>query len=85
MFIYTDIIKPKIVGDIEAQLLRTVEIKTDSSQPVLNYSKPNYSPLLINEFESIEISIINDVGNNVKFQSGKTILTLHFRKSNRKV
>lgn len=77
-YVYCDLVKHKIVGDIEVQLLRTVQINRNNN-PVISYINPQYSPLITNEFDSIEISIKNDMGNNVIFTSGKTISTLHFK------
>lgn len=79
-FVYCDLIKDKIVGNVEAQLLRTVKIDNISDPIVISYNNPQYCPLITNEFDEIEICIKNDLGNNIKFGNGKAIVTLHFKK-----
>ena len=81
LYVYCSLVKHKIVGDIQAQLLRVVEIKRKQNQTVISYINPQYTDLITNEFDSIEISIKNDLGNNIKFTSGKSICTLHFKQS----
>ena len=79
-YVYCDLVKHKIVGNVQVQHLRNVHIERDQDNPLISYNNPQYNPIVLNEFDSIEISIKNDMGNNVKFTSGKCILTLHFRK-----
>ena len=43
------------------------------------YEKPHYIPLAKRSFNSIEIKLAWDNGKEVLFESGKTVLTLHFR------
>ena len=38
-----------------------------------------YVPVKVNSFETIEMDIKNDRNENVSFESGKSIATLHFR------
>jgi hypothetical protein len=83
LFVYCDIVKHGYVGDSFSQLLRILQIPSKAeygNQVVLTYSNPQYLPLLINEFESVEIHIKDDTNRTVPFQFGRSIFTLHFRK-----
>jgi len=84
LFVYSDVIYPTLIGDTCAPLLRVVEIPQNSKfgdQIVCTYPDTHYLPLLTNEFESIEIAIRNDTGQYMPFEYGRSIATLHFRKT----
>ena len=83
LFVYSDIVKRTIVGDITAPILRLVEVPSDAEfgkQVVLHYASPHYQPLAVKEFETIEIDIRDDVNERIAFEFGRTICKLHFRK-----
>ena len=83
LYIYCDVVKPTPIGNIEAQLLRRVGVPTDKNFGDLceiNYTRPEYYPVLFEEIERIEIDIRDDSANRVNFRFGKVALTLHFRK-----
>ena len=88
MYLYCDIIKPVLVGNTEAQLLRRVEIPnnlTIGGQVVIKYQNPYYVPLVRSEFDRIEIDIKDDTGRSIDFPFGSTCVTLHFRKKQNNV
>ena len=81
LFIYSDILDFCVVGDTVAQLLRSVPIRGDTAfQMVMEkFDQGHYMPVIRNFFENIRISIASDLGDLAKFQSGKSLVKLHFR------
>jgi hypothetical protein len=58
LFVYSDIVYPSFIGDTCTRILRVVEVPRKAKfgeQCVIKYENPQYRPILINEFESIEI------------------------------
>ena len=65
-----------------APLLRIVEISGQKGEIThIQYDQPRYVPLQKKAFGSIEIDIRDDLGEKISFDSGKLIVTLHFRKA----
>ena len=84
IFVYCDIIKQNYVGDTLTQLLKFVQVPNniDYGQQVhIIYDNIQYFPLIVNEFESIEIDIKDDSGMNIPFHYAKNLCVLHFRKN----
>ncbi len=96
LMIYSDIVEYGTVGDVKAQLLRSIPIthrlnfKGDSLQTIQDYASRyfndlQYKKLLRNNFHGIQIEIRDVSGENVSFASlGIVKLTLHFRRVNSK-
>lgn len=82
MFVYSNLIRESLVGDKEVKLLRTIPIKEQfNGQNVsISFPKLRYHPLSSGYFEYIEIYLSDDVGEILKFKSGKVITVLHLRK-----
>lgn len=82
LYIYCNLIGEIMVGDIYAKLMRTVTTRSENyGQYVTNtFTSPHYLPLASSFENHVEISIRNDGGTLVPFESGKVIVTLHFRK-----
>lgn len=82
LYVYSDIIKPQIVGDVHARLLRIVPVSQRNR--VLNqveyFQHVQYYPVAENGAETIQILIRRDDGRPVSFQSGKSNTILHFKK-----
>ena len=82
LYIYTDIIEPQIIGNVNAQLLRIVHISGgkhgDSVEKLFN--DPHYVPIVKKEFDRISINVKDDTGQLVEFVSGNIVVNLHFRK-----
>jgi len=88
LYVYCDIIKPTLVGNIEAPLIRRVEIPDDKhfgDTVEINYNSPQYYSLVSEEINHVEIDIKDDSNETIKFTSGRTALTLHFRKKSKNV
>lgn len=79
-YVYTDIVAPQIVGDIQAPLLRIVRVKGQTGEVISQYyDRPQYLPLMRHSFQTIQIELRLNSGNFVPFQRGKVIVILHFR------
>jgi hypothetical protein len=81
MYVYCDVVAPQVVGNVNAPLLRVVNVQgshTDIVDKV--FTNPHYVPVLKREFESIEINISDDAGVPVNFKYGKIFVKLHFKK-----
>lgn len=82
IYIYCDVLECVPVGDTMAPLLRIVEVGGVAGEMMhLQYDQPRYVPLQKKTFDSIEIDIRDDAGDSIPFDSGKLIVTLHFRRA----
>jgi len=82
IFVYCNVVRESIVGNTTAPLLRTLNIEGRYGDVIQKiYHTPIYVPLQRSYFDSIEINIRDDTGRLVPFESGKAIVTLHFRRS----
>jgi hypothetical protein len=84
MFIYSDLVEPRIVGDVCAPLLRIVQtvgknFRSGSSESK-SLSPPHYVPLLLTSFRTIEIDIRDPLGRPMPFTHGTLTVTLHFKR-----
>lgn len=80
LYVYTDVIQPRIVGDTQVRLLRVVPVQGSQGQMVaVNFQNIHYVNVLNKEFDTIEIYITDDTGEIVPFEGGKLVVTLHFR------
>ena len=81
IYVYCDLVEPRIVGDTLAPLLSVVPAKGRSGEYVsLRYEKPQYHPVLRNNISDVRISLRDDQGNRIRFRKGKSIVGLHFRR-----
>lgn len=80
IFIYSDIVQPQIVEDVFAPLLRLINITGLEGQLVNQTFRPFYVPLSTLEFDTIEILLCNEYGEEIQFERGQSVITLHFRK-----
>ena len=82
LYIYCDIAQAQYVGDMLVPLLRIVPVEGVDGQRVnKSFLRPQYIPVDRKAFETIEVNIRRDTGESVPFESGKVLLTLHFRQS----
>lgn len=82
LYIYCDIVEPQIVGDTTAPLLRIVQAEGQEGVMITkSFQNPLYVPVGKRSFDSLEISIRDDTGMKVPFCSGRSICTLHFKRS----
>ena len=81
LYVYTDIVESRIVGDTLAPLLRALPISGRHGDRVsARFTNVHYVPLLRSNFSSIEVDIRNDMGRRVPFEYGRVTVTLHFRR-----
>lgn len=84
LFVYTDICEPYIVGDVQASLLRIVNMDytryTYGTTQVKYFSPPNYIPLLNNNISTINIDVRDQLGKTIPFEYGTLTVTLHFKR-----
>jgi hypothetical protein len=83
LYVYSNIVKPSHIGNSFTQFLGLVEIPNNvkfGEQVVIKYQNPIYVPLILKEFDTIEIDIKSEFGESVPFEFGRSIITLHFRK-----
>lgn len=81
LFVYCDIVEYQSVGDTKAPLIRTVPmLYKDNLVSSNTFIKPYYHPVKKDYIKQIEIELRNDTGALVQFQTGKSILVLHFRR-----
>lgn len=81
IFIYTDIIRERHVGDAGAPLLRTVPLSTGKFTEIgySDFNPPFYYDLSRCRIESIEILLCDENGQQLDFASGRVHLCLHFK------
>ena len=80
LFVYYNIVEQTVVGDVKVPLLRTENISGSERLTVSRiYQTVQYTSVQYKRFEAIEINISDDAVRKVSFQSGKMIVTLHFR------
>ena len=81
VYVYSDFVSPRPVGDTMAPLLRIVPMSEKKKELVYRlYEKPLYVPLSRLPFNTTEILLTTDKGQPISFSSGSTIVTLHFRR-----
>ena len=81
LYVYCDLVKAQLIGDTQVPLLRIVPIEGHHGDLITRtYQSPQYLPVSRKVFESVEIDIKDDTGKNIPFhESGKSVITLHFR------
>lgn len=82
LMVYSDIVEPSIVGNMQAQLLRSCRIDSNTrygDDINIIFDKPYYFPLMCNEINSILIDIKDEAGENIHFDFGRVFVILHFR------
>lgn len=82
MYIYSDVISHSLVGDVSAPLLRACNLPLLPHDNSIHLTFPDvhYKPVQKFEFDTIDISINTEEGLPMPFQSGKVLITLHFRR-----
>ena len=80
LYVYTDIIEPRVVGDVMAPLLRLVPAKGKyGTHTAKTFQHVEHIPLRTKDFTTIHIDIRDDTGEPIPFEYGKVVVTLHFR------
>lgn len=80
MMVYCDLLEHVPVGDTKVPLLRIVDASGSNGEIVHRaFDDARYIPLQKKHFDSIEIDIRDDLGKPIPFETGKLVVTLHFR------
>ena len=81
LFVYTNIIHPRIVGGIQAPLLRITPITGEDGDIVCaNFDRVQYFAVNRSDLSEIQIFILDQGGVPIPFRRGALSLTLHARK-----
>ena len=81
LYVYSDIVQTKLVGDVSVPLLTVVPFGSKHGEMVFKeYSTPVYSDLSKNIFSAIEVYLMDGAGRKIPFEFGKVTLLLHFKK-----
>ena len=80
IYIYCNIVQPQIVGDTNAQLLKSIPVAGTFGDIITKtFTNIQYVPIQRKSFEDVEILLRSDTGDPVPFERGKVVTTLHFR------
>lgn len=83
LYVYSNIVEPQIVGDVQAELLRIVPIrdKNRAYNHVESFQHVQYLPVSDDGTETIKVLIRRDDGREIYFHTGKVVVTLHFKRA----
>ena len=82
IYLYSDLIRTRVVGDSHANLLRVLPCSSSKQQEPFyhNFNKIQFFPLQTHSFSTVEILLTTDTGHILEFNPGHTVVTLEFRK-----
>jgi hypothetical protein len=90
VFVYCNLVKDNLVGNVRAPLLRMVDLglsARENAYPQVHrsYLLPQYHRIRQARFETVEFNLTNTLGENFPFRSGTcTTLVVHFRRISRR-
>ena len=80
LYVYCSVADFSFLGNEKAQILRTLSTGGKHNEPKTErFDVGHYVPVLPSQFETIQVTIANESGENARFYSGKTLVKLHFR------
>lgn len=79
LFVYCDILESQIVGDTFSPLLFTIALEDTQKKIVTVNPLRSYINVARQSFDSINIFICNEFGEEAVFENGASSLSLHFR------
>ena len=81
MYIYSDVLQYRLVGDVSTPLLRAIATEGKDDQTIRkSFQDIHYIPVSRSSIETIEIDIRTDTGQPVPFEKGRVDAVLHFRR-----
>jgi hypothetical protein len=84
MYIYSNIVENTLLGNIFAPLLRLVAIDSEHGSYVSKvYNDPHYMKLQTGFIQEIEIKICDELGDLTRFEWGKIVIHLKFKRKNK--
>jgi len=83
MYVYSDIVTPYLVGDVQTPLLRTIAPSSKRDEMVtVTFTNPYYVPVARRGIDTIQILINSELGEPMPFIGGKSLVVLHFKRRN---
>lgn len=83
IYVYCNVVKPRLLGDTYSQILRVVEVPSVSlpfgEQFSKLYENPNYLPVNCSYIDKIHLEVCDDTGRNIPFMFGKGHIVLSFK------
>uniref|UniRef100_A0A158P569 Uncharacterized protein n=1 Tax=Tetranychus urticae TaxID=32264 RepID=A0A158P569_TETUR len=81
MFINSDIVAEHFVGNKSARVMRVLPIKRAKEYELVHekFLKPFYYPVRSNRIEDINFLLTDEMGQNIKFNSGRVLIGLHLK------
>lgn len=81
MYIYSDIISERIIGDQQTRCLKVLPTLTKPEQ-MIRFGRVEYYQVDVNHLRSISIRITDEEGDQIDFKRSvlPTMVTLHFKK-----
>ena len=84
LYVYCDVVEPRVVGDSLTPLLRIVPVEGEHGELVTRiYTNVHYVRVQRKTFQTLEVNIRDRTGKKVPFERGTLNVTLHFRRSKR--
>ena len=84
LYVYCDILEPRVVGDTLAPLVRIVPVEGKHGDLITRiYENVHYIRVQKKNFQTVEINIRDRTGKKVSFEPGTLNITLHFRRRKR--
>lgn len=84
IFIYCSLVEYGYIGDSMTPCLRTIPvIHSNQSTTVLRFENPHYVPVSSSRFSEVSIEIANELGDEIQFGQGLSLIKLHFRPKKR--
>jgi len=81
MYAYCDVASFMCVGDTKAPLLRVINMNVHDGQAIrLSFPDIHYVPVQKRQFETIDIRINTARGRLVPFETGRSVVILHFKR-----
>ncbi len=77
-YIYCDLCEHSIVGDTTVPCLRVIALKSNE-KTALSFDNIHYVPVDGTRFSRVEVLVTDDSGEELRFDSGITIIKLHVR------
>lgn len=81
IFVYTNIVRETLVGDGYYPLLRILPVEGEHGMNIhKSFHAPHYHEIAFQRITSLRITMCDDQSQAVRFQYGKVICKLHFRR-----
>ena len=81
LFVYSDVVSERPVGDVMVPLLRVVPLSDVRNETTyVEFKQVHYLPVANHSSEIVSVTVARDNGDIMKFYGGKVIVNLHFRR-----